>query len=63
MAVIKGLPHMLMPDSNESFIKIMAIMAKLMEKLLGVEVVTTKHHVAAFTMLVFLYTVIIALLF
>ena len=54
---------MLVPYSNESFIKGMALMAKLMEKLLGVEVVTTKHHVAAFMMMVFLYTVIIALLF
>ena len=63
MAVIKGFPYMLMPDSNESFIKGMAIMAKLTEKFLGVEVVTTKHHVAAFMMMIFLYTAIIAVLF
>lgn len=54
---------MLMPYSNETLIKGMAIIAKLTEKLLGVEVVTTKHHVAAFMMMLFLYTVSIALLF
>ena len=54
---------MLMPDSNESFIKGTAIMAKLTEKFLGVEVVKTNHHVAAFMMMIFLYTVIIAVLF
>ena len=63
MAVLKGFPYILMPDSNESFIKGMAIMAKLTEKFLGVEVVTTKHHVVAFMMMIFLYSVIIALLF
>ena len=63
MAVIKGFPYMLMPFSNETLIKGMAIIAKLTEKLLGVEVITTKHHVAAFMMMIFLYTVIIAMLF
>ena len=63
MAVLKDFPYVLMPDSNESFIKGMAIMAKLMEKLMGVEVVTNKHYVAAVMMMLFLYSVIIALLF
>ena len=49
---------MLMPYSNETLIKGMAIIAKLTEKLLGVEVVTTKHHVAAFMMMIFIYTII-----
>ena len=63
MAVLKGFPYMLVPESNESLIKGMAIMAKLMERLFGVKVVTTRHHVAAFIMIMFLYAVIIAWLF
>ena len=50
-SVLKDFPYMLMPDSNKLFIKGMAIMAKLMEKLMGVEVVTNKHYVAAFMMM------------
>ena len=63
MAVLKGFPYMLVPESNESLIKGMAIMGKLMERFFGVNVVTTRHHVAAFTMIMFIYTVIIAWLF
>lgn len=63
MAVLKGFPYLLVPDSSESLIKGMAIMAKLMERVLGVKVVTTRHHVAAFTLIMFLFAVIIAWLF
>ena len=54
---------MLVPDNSEILIKGMAIIAKLMERFLGVEVVSTKHHLAGFTLLMFLYAVIIAWFF
>ena len=63
MFVMKEFPFMLVPDSNELLLKVMAIFAKLMEKLFGVKVVRTRHHIAALTMMLFLYTVTIAFIF
>ena len=63
MVVLKGQPYMLAPDYNKHVIVGMAIMAKLMDKIMGIEVVTTRHHVAALSFLIFLFAIIIAWLF
>ena len=63
MAVLKGFPYMLVPDNSEALIKGMAVMAKLMEKVLGVELVNTTHLGAAFILIMFLFAVIVAWLF
>ena len=54
---------MLVPDNSEALIKGMAVMAKLMEKVLAVKVVTTTHLGAAFMLIMILFAVIIAWLF
>ena len=63
MFVMKEFPFMLVPDSNELLLKLMVVFAKLMEKFFGVKIVRTRHHVAALTMMLFLYTLTIALIF
>ena len=63
MFVMKEFPFMLVPDSNELLLKLMVVFSKLMEKLFGVQVVRTRHYIAVFTMMLFLYTVTIALIF
>ena len=63
MVVLKGYPYMLAPDYNKNVLIGMAIMAKLMDKIMGIEVVTTRHHVAALSFLIFLFAIIIAWLF
>ena len=63
MAVLKGFPYMLVPDNSEALIKGMAVMAKLMERVLGVKVVNTTHLGAAFILIMFLFAVIVAWLF
>ena len=63
MVVLKGQPYMLAPDYNKHVIVGMAIMAKLMDKVMGVEVVTTKHFVAAVSCLIFVFAIIVAWVF
>lgn len=60
MAVLKGVPYMIIPDYNTPMIMAMAIMAKVMEKVLGPKVVTTNHQIMAFTLCFILFCCLVA---
>ena len=51
MAVLNGDPYMLVPDYNQPMIMIMVIISRMVEKILGPEVVTTNHQIFCFAFL------------
>ena len=51
MAVLNGDPYMLVPDYNQPMIMIMVIISRMVEKILGPEVVTTNHQILCFAFL------------
>ena len=64
MAVMKGVPYLLVPDYNIfPMIMSMVIMAKIMDKIFGPQVVTSNHQIVAFTLAFLFIAVLIAFMF
>merc|ERR1712123_451967 len=59
MAVIKGVPYILVPDYNIfPMIMSMVMMAKILDKIFGPQVVTRNHQIAGFIIAFFLFAVL-----
>merc|ERR1711892_696470 len=64
MAVIKDVPYILVPDYNIfPMIMSMVMMAKMLDKIFGPQVVTRNQHIAGFIVAFFVFTVFIAWMF
>ena len=64
MAVMKGVPYLLVPDYNIfPMIMSMVIMAKIMDKIFGPQVVTRNHQIVAFTLAFVFFAVLISWIF
>ena len=64
MVVLKGAPFMLVPDYNVfPMIMSMVMMAKILDKIVGPQVVTRNHQIVAFMVAFVLIAVFIALMF
>merc|ERR1711887_262524 len=61
MAVLKGLPYILVPDYNIfPMLATIIMLAKIVEKILGPDVVTRNHQVASFAFLLLIFAVLLA---
>merc|ERR1739838_1009868 len=64
MAVMKGVPYIIIPDYNIfPMILSMAMMARIVDTIFGPQVVTGKHQIMAFTVVFVLIAVFIACMF
>jgi len=64
MAVMKGVPYMLIPDYNAiPMILSLAMMAKLVDKIFGPQVVTAKHQILAFIVVLIVIAILITWIF
>merc|ERR1711970_318946 len=61
MAVLKGLPYILVPDYNIfPMLATIIILAKIVEKILGPDVVNRNHQIVSFAFLLLIFAVLLA---
>merc|ERR1712215_596476 len=60
MAVLKGSPYIIIPDYNQPMIISIVMMAKILEKVLGPDVVTRNHQILCFMFLLLIIGTLLA---
>jgi len=64
MAVMKDVPYTLIPDYNYfPMIAALVTLAKMMDKVIAPQVVTTRHHILGFSLLIIFIAIVIAFIF
>ena len=64
MAVMKDVPYTLIPDYNYfPMIAALVTMARMMDKVIAPQVVTTRHHILGFSLLIIFIAIVIAIIF
>merc|ERR1712179_489451 len=60
MAVLKGSPYIIIPDYNQPMIISIVMMAKILQKVLGPDVVTRNHQILCFMFLLLIIGTLLA---
>ena len=64
MAVMKDVPYTLIPDYNYfPMIAALVTMARMMDKVIAPQVVTSRHHILGFSLLIIFFAIVIAIIF